>query len=330
MAGNDRSREPSHLWEAGAQCRTCLHPPSPTRRTRPLHHRQVDLPPEGTVEPCKAAVLLRPSQQCSPELRAHKWWTRLESNRRSRPLHHSSDKAEFLHLQNGEQARPESPRSPFGPCGRCSIQLSYRCFHLAGLEPATTSLSAKKQTSSPPFCKRDVGEQSRRKRHPETQGQPFGKARSPRRDTHCGGRLHGTDRMPGSPRPLSWRSGCLREVSDSSPPTFGFQGNARRGLCLASEGIRAFTTWNFKISSASSFRCCGGAGNKNPSGAWAREGFGNRTADGRYAILPPRERVQTQPRANHAPVVCFRLSIMLGMSRSRFSRATIVRNGGGV
>lgn len=47
-----------------------------------------------------------------------------------------------------------------------ALPLSYRHFCLAGVEPATTSLRAKYQTSSPPFGKGDVGEQARRKRQP--------------------------------------------------------------------------------------------------------------------------------------------------------------------
>lgn len=39
--------------------------------------------------------------------------------------------------------------------------LSYRCFHLAGFEPATSSFTAKYQISSPPLGKADAGEQSR-------------------------------------------------------------------------------------------------------------------------------------------------------------------------
>jgi hypothetical protein len=75
------------------------------------------------------------------------------------------------------------------------------------------------------------------------------------------------------PRPLSWRSGW-REVSGLFTTDRWFQGNERRGSGrLTDEEVRVFTTWISKSPLVSSFSCSSGAGNKNPSGAWAREGF---------------------------------------------------------
>lgn len=76
-----------------------------------------------------------------------------------------------------------------------------------------------------------------------------------------------------SPRPLSWRSGW-REVSGLFTTDRWFQGNERHGSGrLTDEEVRVFTTWIQSFSSVSRFSCSGGDGNKNPSGAWAREGF---------------------------------------------------------
>jgi hypothetical protein len=123
-----------------------------------------------------------------------------------------------------------------------ALPLSYRHCCLAGVEPATPSLKAKYQASSPPFGKGVVGERSKRKRHPETQGRPReGKARSPRRDVHCGGRLHGTDRMPVSPPGGAAVARSIRIFTTDK----SFQGNRRRGLLrFGDEGIRVFTTWS--------------------------------------------------------------------------------------
>lgn len=58
-----------------------------------------------------------------------------------------------------------------------------------------------------------------------------------------------------------------------------FQGNGRRGLGFTDEELRVFTTWKSQ-NSPSAFphdKNFGEAGNKNPSGAWAQEGFETRT-----------------------------------------------------
>ena len=138
-----------------------------------------------------------------------------------RTLHHRQ------HVLHPGNRRDLSSRSALSDFAARALPLSYRRCRLTGLEPATTSLTAKYQTSSPPG-QRLVGEQTRRKRHLLRKAFPRGLpvarvatslARTPPRYAiRC--RFAATTFV-------AERLWC--EVSVSSPPTICIQGNRRRG-----------------------------------------------------------------------------------------------------
>ncbi len=150
------------------------------------------------------------------------------------------------------------------------------------------------------------------------------KARSPRRDAHCGGRLHGTNRMPGSTAAT-----CVTERSLAR----SIRTLHHRQMV---PGERATRLWafdrrrsprlhhlDFKISSVSSFSGSAGLETKNPSGALAREGFDQLELRNSVTPFLPHESactgnpVQSTRRPNSDCRSC------LACRRSRLSRARI-------
>lgn len=89
------------------------------------------------------------------------------------------------------------------------------------------------QISSPPVRQCVVGEQSRRKRHPETQGRPlWGRPAASVATPIAADASTVRTGCRVQPRPLAWRSGLWREVSNLFTTDRWFQGNERRGSVL--------------------------------------------------------------------------------------------------
>lgn len=147
-----------------------------------------------------------------------------------------------LSLRPGNR-RDLSSRATLSDRAARALPLSYRRCRLTGLEPATTSLTAKYQTSSPPGQKGLSG--NRR------DGNDICYARRSRGDCPQPASRRPLRRAPPRyvircrlPRPLSWRSG-LREVSGLFTTDNFDPGEQAKRLFFA-EGIRVFTTWKFK------------------------------------------------------------------------------------
>ncbi len=168
MAGNSRAREPSLRRKRALRGGHASI--SPLRRTRSLHHRQVD-------------------------------------------------------LQNGEQARPGTLPGPRGPCSTCSTA-ELQAFLPGGSRTRDHVVKSEVPDRFTTVRQRGCRGTGETETTTVAQGSAVASAaRSPRRDAHCGGRLHGTQLMPVEPRPLLWRSGLVwSEVSVLFTTDNGFQG----------------------------------------------------------------------------------------------------------
>ena len=119
----------------------------------------------------------------------------------------------------------------------------------------------------------------------------------------------------------------------SSPPTNLDPGERPARFGVANEEVRAFTTWNLNSPLFPDDKGFGEAGNKNPSGAWAREGFEKPNVNERQPILPPRESARMAPPRAHgsAALISSRTNCeMLFIVFLRCLRVPITRQGAGV
>lgn len=188
MAGNWRSREPSHRWEA--------------ERAAWTSHTRLHRPEERDF------------------FTTANWHA------------------------NGEQAQPATPRSPFRPCGTCSTT-ELQALPPDGIRTRDTVVISEVADRFTTVGHSDAGEQSRRKRHPLRKAFPKGLPVARVATPIAVGASTVRSRMPGSPRPLSWRSGFCAKYPYLHHRQTGFQGNVRRSLLrFTDEGFRAFTTWN--------------------------------------------------------------------------------------
>lgn len=151
----------------------------------------------------------------------------------------------------------------------------------------------------------------------------MGKARSPRRDAHCGGRLHGTNRMPGSTATTCVAERSLARSIQSLHHRQMVPGERAARLCVANEEVRVFTTWISKSPLFPASVAQVGLETKNPSGALAREGFDLfELWKGVTPFLPRESACTGNPvRSTRCPISDCRSCV--ACRRSRFSRATI-------
>lgn len=164
----------------------------------------------------------------------------------------------------------DPPRSPFEPCGTCSTT-ELQAFRPDGNRTRDTVINSEVSDLFTTVRQGACRGTDETETTPVAQGQAVvSEARSPRRDAHCGGRLHGTQSDAGV---AALVERLLREVSVLFTTDNQYPGEQAARLFFA-EGIGAFTTWSLQNLLCFPFSCSGGAGNKNPSGAWAREGFG--------------------------------------------------------
>ena len=178
--------------------------------------------------------------------------------------------------------------------------LSYSCFQLAGFEPASSSLTAKYQISSPPLGKAACRGTVETETTPGAQGdllseegpQPASRRPSP-------GRLHGTHSDAGVAAIVE-RLGAKYPIS--SPPTLVSRGTDDAALFLPKESASSPPGIQKKISSVSRhcflFGGSRGAGNRNPSGAWAREGFDQIELWKSVSSSGPREKARASHRTD--------------------------------
>ncbi len=200
MAGNCRGREPSLLGKRSARQRDALpaftvpknatSSPPPDLVCRTGNRRGCD---------CRSALSNLPATllfQLSYSLAAGGTRTRDTRliKRSNTPLHHHST---FDERGTGETAT--AAKTPKDQRGHMLYQLSYSpaAGGIRTRDPVLSEVTVLFTTARQSGC-RGTGETETT---PVAQGHLLSeKARSPRRDAHCGGRLHGTKRMPGSPR----------------------------------------------------------------------------------------------------------------------------------
>lgn len=149
--------------------------------------------------------------------------------------------------------------------------LSYRRCRLAGFEPASSSLTAKHQISSPPLDKAVVGEQARTEWRPiraqgarSCESEPETRVATPL--ARAPPRYADDRRREPQIEERLWSEGTVLFTTDR---WFPGEQTTRLFFCRRNPRLHHLEFQNLL---SFQFRCCGGAGNKNPSGAWARRG----------------------------------------------------------
>lgn len=165
----------------------------------------------------------------------------------------------------------DPPRSPFEPCGTCSTT-ELQAFRPDGNRTRDTVINSEVSDLFTTVRQGACRGTDETETTPVAQGQAVvSEARSPRRDAHCGGRLHGTQSDAGV---AALVERLLREVSVLFTTDNQYPGErATRPLAFPRRRNPRLHHLDFQNLLCFPFNGCGGAGNKNPSGAWAREGF---------------------------------------------------------
>ena len=178
-----------------------------------------------------------------------------------------------LASQTGEQAKPETPRGFHRTARALLLSYAFTWRESGGIRTRdlVVAIEVTDLFTTGSALVLSGNAQTRFQPHQHRASRACSRARNPRRD---GPREAAS--MGHVTQPAGWGPAFPgAKHPRSSPPTKCIQGNERRRrqARFAVEVSRVFTTWNSNSPWFPHDKGFGAAGNKNPSGAWAREGF---------------------------------------------------------